>query len=720
VVVEEEEMRRVPYLLILVAFVVSCAPSDGPPPTRQRPMVDTYHGVDVVDDYRWLEDWDDPAVQSWSEAQNAYAREQLASLPHLDDIRRRVQEILEARSDAYYGVVWRPSGVFALRDEPTRQQPALVVMADPDRPQEAMVLVDPVAADASGSTTIDWFVPSPDGSLVAVSMSVGGSESGDVRIIDVASQEVVGGVTPRVNGGTAGGDLAWTRDGAGFYYTRYPRAGERPDDELSFHQQLWYRTLDGSVDRPELADGLSRVSAIRVATDPSSDRVLATVQEGDSGRFEHWLRTADGSWTRLTSHADRIAQAEFAPDGTLFLLSRLEAPRGRILRLAAGAPSLDDAVVVVEESEHSLVHNFYGASPMIATATRLYATSQLGGPSTLRAFDHDGRPVSGPEVPEVSSVGAPRAAGGDAIVFTRTSYATPQQWLMFDPTTNSTHALALSSTSPVDLSSVEASRVMVTSADGTQVPLNILHPEGTELDGSNPTLLTGYGGFGISRVPRFSALRAVWLENGGVFADANLRGGGEFGEQWHHDGRLTAKQNVFDDFAAAMRYLVDVGYTSPGRLAIEGGSNGGLLMGAMITQHPQSFRVAVSHVGIYDMLRVELSSNGAFNIPEYGTVADEEQFRALYAYSPYHRVVDGEAYPSVLFLTGANDPRVDPMQSRKMTARLQAATSSDRPVLLRTSADTGHGGAPLDEVIDASSAVYAFLFHELGVEPQYE
>jgi prolyl oligopeptidase len=240
--------------------------------------------------------------------------------------------------------------------------------------------------------------------------------------------------------------------------------------------------------------------------------------------------------------------------------------------------------------------------------------------------------------------------------------------------------------------------------------------KGTKRDGSNPALVTGYGGYGTNLTPSFSAIRRVLLDQGFVCAVANLRGGGEYGEPWHRQGNLTHKQNVFDDFAAVLKLMIDRGYTNPEKLAIEGGSNGGLLMGAAFTQHPELMKTVVSHVGIYDMLRVERSANGVFNIAEFGTVENSEQFRALYAYSPYHHVKDSVRYPAVLFLTGANDPRVDPMQSRKMTARLQAATPSDVPILLRTSANSGHGaGTPLSERIEQTVDVFAFLFDQLGV-----
>jgi prolyl oligopeptidase len=253
------------------------------------------------------------------------------------------------------------------------------------------------------------------------------------------------------------------------------------------------------------------------------------------------------------------------------------------------------------------------------------------------------------------------------------------------------------------------------SKDGTKVPVNIIRKKGLKLNGKNPTLLYGYGGYGVNEQPAFSASRRIWLDAGGVYVDTNLRGGGEYGEAWHKAGNLTHKQNVFDDFYAAAQYLVAHHYCDARHLAIMGGSNGGLLMGAELTQHPEAWHAVVSAVGIYDMLRVENSPNGAFNVTEFGTVKDPAQFKALYAYSPYHHVKDGQAYPAILFLTGANDPRVEPWHSRKMVARLQAANSSGKPILLRTSSSSGHGiGSSLDEIIAERVDIYTFLITELG------
>jgi len=297
------------------------------------------------------------------------------------------------------------------------------------------------------------------------------------------------------------------------------------------------------------------------------------------------------------------------------------------------------------------------------------------------------------------------------------SYLEPPAWERFDRAQKKVVQTAMVVTSASKFDDAEVVRVFASSKDGTRVPVNIVRRKGTKLDGTNPTLLYAYGGYGISEKPSFlGSFARVWLDQGGVYALANIRGGAEYGEEWHKAGNLTKKQNVFDDFLACAQYLIDQKYTTPQHLAILGGSNGGLLMGAVLTQKPELFRAVVSYVGIYDMLRAELDPNGAFNVTEFGTVKDPEQFKALYAYSPYHHVKDGTAYPAILFLTGENDHRVNPMESRKMTARLQGASSSGHPILLRTSSKAGHGfGTALDERIEANADVFSFLFDQMAV-----
>jgi prolyl oligopeptidase len=369
-------------------------------------------------------------------------------------------------------------------------------------------------------------------------------------------------------------------------------------------------------------------------------------------------------------------------------------------------PRLEDAQVIVAEG--SLTIQLF-----LPTEDYLYLTELDGGPSRLRVLDHQGHHVREVPMEPVSGIWALEHEAGNCILFLGSSFLHPDHWSRYDPATNEVRRTALFMTSPADFDDCEVLREFATSRDGTRVPINIIRRRDTELDGGNPVLLMGYGGYGISLSPFFWPRLRVWLDLGGVAVIANLRGGGEYGEEWHKAGNLTKKQNVFDDFIACAEYLVKTNYTTPQRLCIEGGSNGGLLMGAALTQRPDLFRAVVSHVGIYDMLRVERDSNGAFNVTEFGTVTNPQHFEALYDYSPYHRVETGTQYPAVLLTAGENDGRVLAYHSRKMTASLQTASVSGKPILLRTNS-LGHGmGTPLDEQIAEEADVFAFLASQL-------
>lgn len=709
-------MRFATLVLILTAASLQASP----PETPIKLVTDTYHSVAVPDPYRWLEDWNDPAVQKWSESQNVHARAILDKLSGIEPIRERLTKILGAKTTSHGAITVRAGLVFALRKQPPKQQPFLVVMPAADKPEDARVLLDPGELDRKGTTTIDWFVPSWDGKRVAVSLSRSGSEAGDVHVLDVSSGKPVDVVVPRVNGGTAGGDLAWAPDDRGFYYTRYPRGEERPPADRDFYQQLYFHALGTptETDRYEIGNDLPRIAEIKVEVDRATGRVLATVQNGDSGEFEQFVRPVEGAWKKFAGFKDGAVQAVFGPKDELFVVSRKDAPKGKVLRLSAAEPNLAKATVVIPSGDDTIITDFYGTTSrqtVLPTANRLYVTYQLGGPSAFRCFTLDGKPLAAPSQPDVGSVRGLTPTSGDDVIFTAGSFTQPREIYLFDVKSTQTVKLPLTSPPVVNLSDVTVFREFAESKDGTKVPVNILVPKGAKRDGTNPCLVTGYGGYGSNTEPSFRPEWRVLFDHGFVIAVVNLRGGGEYGEDWHRAGMLTKKQNVFDDFAASLRHMIDRKYTSPEKLAIEGGSNGGLLMGATMMQHPDLMKCVVSHVGIYDMLRVELSPNGAFNIPEFGTVKDASQFHALHAYSPYHHVKDGTKYPAVLFLTGANDPRVDPMQSRKMTARLQAANPSGL-VLLRTSASSGHGlGTALSEQIEEKADVYAFLFTQLGV-----
>ena len=696
----------------------SAAAIPAPPATPKRPVVDVYHGVKVTDDYRWLEDWGSAEVKSWTVAQTHRARAALDALPAAAALRERMTELKTAQSADYFDL-WQRGGVlFALKSDPKLQQPQLITLKSPDDPGSARVLVDPNRIDAKGKTTIDFYTPSLDGKLVAVSLSEGGSEDGTVHVYEVATGKELADVIPRVNGGTAGGSVEWNAKGTGFWYTRYPRGSERAPEDMGFYQEVYLHELGKKTedDRYAIGKEFPRIAEVELYATVDGKHLLAEVANGDGGEFAHWLLGPSGKWKELTKHADKIVRARFARgEDALYLLSRNGAPKGKILRLSLDKPDLAKAEVVVPESEASI-------RSFTALGGRLYVVDLLGGPSRVRVFAK-GKPAEIVPLPPVASVGqvAPfdaRGSGGgaDEVLIRSETFIDPPGWFRFGGAEPALRKTALRATSPADFSDSEVVRETCKSKDGTAVPLNIIRRKGARLDGKSPALLTGYGGYDISIQPRFNEEVRVWLEAGGVYAVANLRGGGEFGEAWHEAGKLTKKQNVFDDFTACAQHLIEARYTSKDRLAIMGGSNGGLLMGAVLTQHPDLVKAVVSRVGIYDMLRVELSPNGAFNVTEFGTVKDKAQFDALYAYSPYHHVIDGTAYPAVLLTTGVNDPRVDPMQSRKMAARLQAATSSKAPVLLLTKMDAGHGiGGSLKDEIDQAVDTYAFLFAQLGV-----
>ncbi len=695
------------YPLALASF----ATTNLAPPTEKKPVMNEYHGVKVEDDYQWLEQNDDPAVKKWSDAQNEHARAYLDKLPARAEIAQRLTKLYAAASPTYSSIVSRPGRIFAMKFQPPKQQPLLVTLASADDLKSEKVILDPNALDAKGATSIDWFVPSLDGKKVAVSISKGGSEDGDLHFYDVETAKPLPDTIAHVQFPTAGGSAAWNAESDGIFYTRFPRAGERPEADLHFYQQVYFHKLGTpeSEDTYSLGKEFPRIAEIALQSSHDGRFTLAVVENGDGGDYAHYLRGPGGEWKQLTKFSDGVKGAALGRDDALYLVSIASAPRGKVLRLPLDHPELASAKVVVPAGE-AVIQQIEPAK------NALYVGDLLGGPSQIRRFDLDGKNEKTIAVPEISAVQEMVALDDGSLLFKDVSYVAPNAWYRSSAENSAPVKSALQDASPVSFDDIEVVREFAPSKDGTKIPLNIMRRRGTKLDGTNPTLLYAYGGYGISMTPSFDFTRRLWFDRGGVYVVANVRGGGEYGEEWHKSGNLVNKQNVFDDFIACERYLVEKGYTSSPKLAIEGGSNGGLLMGAVLTQHPELPHAVVSHVGIYDSLRTELEPNGAFNVTEFGTVKDAAQFRALYAYSPYHRVKNDTKYPATLFLTGANDGRVAPYNSRKMAARLQAANAADTPILLRTSASSGHGhGTALTERIQQKADVLAFLFDQLGM-----
>jgi prolyl oligopeptidase len=678
--------------------------------TPREPVTDTYHGVEVADEYQWLEEEGSEATRGWTAAQDARTRAYLEALPFRDAMRQRFEEILKVEATSYDELSLGGSTYFALETQPPLQQPLLVALDGLDDTAGERVLVDPNALDESGVTTIDWYCPSPDGSRVAVSLSEHGTEDGTVYVYDVATGETVDGVLGHVNSGTAGGSLAWRADSGGFWCTWHAAPGTVPDADLGFYQEVWFHELGTDGGRRELAGVFAdeRIAENFLYASPGGRWVMDLVQKGDGGEWQIFVRRQEGdaSWRMVADLGDECIRAVFG-GRSLFLLSMRGAPRGQVLRLELGdEATVADATVVVPQGDLAI-------EEIAATDARLWVVDVDGGPSGIRAFDHDGNPLPQVPLPGVSSVGRPLKLGSGAVAWAVETFVSPRSWWVHADDDAKPRRTALDTITPIDFAGIEVERVFATSKDGTRVPINLMYRAGTPKDGSAPAVLYGYGGYAISLKPSFQPSRLLWLEQGGVYAVANIRGGGEYGRAWHHAGRLATKQNCFDDFVACADHLVETGVTSRERLGIMGGSNGGLLMGAVLTQRPDIAAAVVCAVPVLDALRNELTPNGAFNVAEFGTVRDPDMFRALYAYSPYHNVVNGTAYPPVLFTAGEFDTRVAAYHAKKMVARLQAATSSDQPILLRMESG-GHGiGQSLDQLVGLVTDYYTFFLDRL-------
>jgi prolyl oligopeptidase len=692
----------------------------GAPPTSANDVVDSYFGVKVDDPYRWLENPDDALVKRWSGAQDARTRKYLDGLGVRKPIFDRLWGQISKTSRSFSSLHAVGDRVFALTTQPPKQQPMIALLTREADPATTRLIVDPNALNPKGTTAIDWFVPSPDGKRVAVSLSDNGSEDGSLHLFDVASHQQVGEVISRVQYPTAGGALAWRADSQGFWYTRYP-GPDRPAAEQHFFQKLYYHRIGDKPAKDTLVLGqdLPKVAEIYLDNRFNPKYVLVSVANGDGGEFAHYLLSQDGSLRQISRFEDKIVAGVVGPDDALYLVSRKDAPRGKLLKLDTVDTTLEHARLIVPESEHVIQQGGeFGGEPVVVTAKALYVRELDGGPSRVAVFNHEGVAEGVLPLTGLATVDEVEPLGDGTLLYSIKTYLRPPYFARYDEASDTAAETKLAETSPVSYPDAEVVREFTASKDGTQVPVNIVRRKGLVLDGSHPLLLTGYGGYGISMTPYFLGPDVrLWLDAGGVYVIANLRGGGEYGEQWHSQGALTHKQNVFDDFAAAARYLIAQKYTTDKRLAILGGSNGGLLMGAELTQHPDLFRAVVSYVGIYDMVRVELDPNGAFNTTEFGTVKNESQFRALYAYSPYHQVTEDTRYPAVLMLTGEHDGRVNPMQSRKMAARLQAATVSGLPIFLSINTNAGHGiGSALSIRANQMADVEAFLFDQLGIK----
>jgi prolyl oligopeptidase len=682
-----------------------------PPPTARGPVTDDYHGVPVADPYRWLEDPDAAETVAWVRSQNEVTFGYLQGLPEREPIRRRLTELLDY--ERYSVPVSRRGRLFFLRNDGLQNQSPLYVQESLG--EAPRLLLDPNRLSPDGTVAVSVTVPSPDGHLLLYGTSASGSDWMEFRVRDVATAEDL----PDLLRWIKFSDGAWTRDGKGFFYGRYPepKPGESPvganrDMKLYYHRVGTPQDADVLVyerpDRPEWGFG---------ATVTDDGRYLVvTVSEGTDTRTRIYLSDLGDSTApnvaapvRPLLDAFDAAYTILGNDGDVFYFQTTrEAPRWRIVAVDAANPSPSAWREVVPQATAVL----QGAALFGQT---LVASYLKDAHAQLLRYGLDGRALGEIGLPGLGSVTGPTGERSDSRMFYAfTSYLYPTTILHYDVSTGAGGVFKAPQVE-FDPAQYETRQIFFTSRDGTRVPMFVTCRKGLVQDGRNRTLLGGYGGFDIPLTPAFSATLIPWLERGGICAVANLRGGGEYGEEWHEAGMFEKKQNVFDDFIGAAEYLIREGYTTPSRLAIEGGSNGGLLVGAVMTQRPDLFGVALPAVGVMDMLRFHQFTIGWAWVSEYGSADNASQFPVLKAYSPLHNLKPETDYPATLITTADHDDRVVPAHSFKFAAALQAATLWRRPAYIRIETKAGHGaGKPISKIIEEQADVYAFALANLA------
>jgi prolyl oligopeptidase len=683
------------------------APS-GPPKAEKRPVEESLHGVKIVDDYRWLEDGKSPETQKWVEEEMAYTRSVLDPLPGRDAIHKRLTELLTIGSltapqigGKYY---------FYSRRDGMQNQPVLYVREGVEGKDRVLVDANQLAAD--GTIALDWYQPSESGKYLAYGTSPSGSEMSTLHILETKT----GNALPDTIERTRAASIAWMPDGSGFYYTRYPKKGDVPDGQEMYNRHVFYHELgsDPATDAKIFGEGRDPEDWPSVSLDNDGRLLLITVSEGWTKSELYLMDIRKGTPpTRITTGKNFLYGGSVY-NGRIYIVTNEDAPRYRVFVTEAGDYERDDWKEIIPQTDAVL----QGAA---VWGGKIFAQYEQNASSQLKIFDLGGTKLRDVALPALGTVfGSDGKWDRDEVFYGFYSFMVPPSVYRFDLKSSTTSLWAKVDAPAIDPAAYEVEQEWFKSKDGTRVPMFVVHKKGLKKDGHNPTLLTAYGGFNVSLTPSFSRTAYLWMEHGGVYAVANLRGGAEFGEDWHRAGMLGNKQNVFDDMIAAAEHLIAEKYTDTNHLAIQGGSNGGLLMGAMITQRPDLFRAVVCQVPLLDMLRYQDFQIAKLWIPEYGSADNPEQFKWLYAYSPYHHVKAGTEYPAILFMTADTDTRVDPMHAKKMAALMQDeaknGASKTRPILLRIESKAGHGaGKPVTKQIEEFTDVYSFLFWQLGV-----
>ena len=665
-----------------------------PPQTESREVVETLHGVEIRDSYRWLEDQDAPETRAWIETQNAYTDTLLEPLPRRDELETLVASVLKV--DAVGLPNERAGRYFYSRRRADADLSVLHVREGIDG--EDRVLIDPHPMSPDHTISVSYLDISRDGRLVVYAVRDGGVDEVSIHLRDVDTGMDLDDSLPAARYG----QVTLTPDKTGFYYERYGDVTPR----VKFHAL----GTDPSTDIQLFGDGYD-LHHIPVSLLSDDGRwLLVHVIEGSSGPTEIHLKdlTTEAAFTTVIKDGVTESWAEFAGD-QLVITTNLDAPNRRVMVADPANPSVEHWSEIIPERDDVVIQEARGLGGRLAVSYLQDVQPRVA------IYELSGAHVRDISFETLGSVGG--GAGrwmSDEAFFTFQSYHRPNTIYRHDLASGERTVWAEVEV-PLDTGRYQVTQAWFVSKDGTRVPMFITHRADVVLDGTNPTLLTGYGGFNLSRTPAFSSLAAVWLESGGVFAEANMRGGGEFGEDWHRDGMLGRKQHVFDDFIAAAEHLIAEGYTSPEHLAIRGGSNGGLLVGAVSNQRPDLFGAVVCTYPLLDMVRYHQFLVASFWVPEYGSSEDPDQFAYILDYSPYHNVDQTARYPATLYITGDGDTRVAPLHGRKMAALMQATHGAHTPILLRYHTDAGHsGGQPVSQQIEEMVDTLSFLLWQVG------
>lgn len=710
-------MRLPLFLVPALLLVAACQPVKKEstadrlvyPVTKKVGQVDTYHGQEIADPYRWLEDIDSADTTAWIKAQNDVTEAYLAKIPGRDRIAARATEIWNFNR---WGVPSREGKQwFWFKNDGLQNQAVLYVGDKPE--SEGRVLLDPNSLSTDGTIALKDTAFSADGKYMAYGLSSGGSDWEEWRVLDVAKGQPTEDVLKWVKFS----EVDWSRDGKGFWYSRYDEPqGENALKAKNEFQKLYYHRIGKPQSDDELVYERKDQPDYSFAADASEDGRYLIVSVGQGTERKNLVLYRDlkakGKNAALKELiSEWTAEYEFIGNvgSKFYFRTDDDAPRGRIVAIDVTKPARKNWKTVVEQSDDSLQSADLVGGQLVLNY--LHDAS-----SRLRRFGLDGKSKGDITLPGLGTVASFEGRPGDKQAFySFASYTTPTSIYRYDIAKGKS-TLLRAPTMAFDPSQYETRQVLYTSKDGTRVPMFITGKKNLVLDGSNPTILWGYGGFRIPQVPTYSPAVATWLDQGGVFAVANLRGGGEYGREWHEAGMKLKKQNVFDDYIAAAEYLIAEKYTSPQRLAIRGGSNGGLLVAAAELQRPDLFAAAVPAVGVLDMLRFREFTIGKAWESDYGSVLNAEEFTALRAYSPLHNIKPGVEYPATLITTGDHDDRVFPAHSFKFAAALQAANPKGKPHLIRVDVRAGHGqGKPTAKQIAETADVYAFILNAFGL-----